>query len=228
MDPRHPSFHTTTCAHCTSGAGAGGTGSGRSAGISTCTGATETSWGIFCCAGGDLRALAGFDFAVAVFAAGFAGADFFARRFRFASAAISAAADSAQLEELRVLYLGRKSELTTILRGIADLPAEERGPVGGGANQARQELEAQLESRAADLDAAELEEQLVEDRIDVTLPGAPPRPVGHTHLITRTTWSLGKHRQRPQDPPGSCGRAAPRSSPRRVSRGSAGRVRRAR
>jgi len=104
-----------------------------------------------------------------------------------ASAAISAAADTAQLEELRVLYLGRKSELTTILRGIADLPAEERGPVGGGANQARQELEAQLESRAADLDAAELEERLVEDRIDVTLPGSPSRPVGHTHLITRTT-----------------------------------------
>jgi phenylalanyl-tRNA synthetase alpha chain len=104
-----------------------------------------------------------------------------------ASAAIGAAAGTAELEELRVRYLGRKSELTTILRGIADLPAEERGPVGSGANKARQELEGLLESRAAALDATELEQRLGEDRVDVTLPGAPARPVGHTHLITRTT-----------------------------------------
>jgi phenylalanyl-tRNA synthetase alpha chain len=104
-----------------------------------------------------------------------------------ASAEIGAAGGTAELEELRVRYLGRKSELTAILRGIADLPAEERGPVGGGANQARQELESLLESRAAVLDAVELECRLAEDRIDVTLPGAPARPVGHTHLITRTT-----------------------------------------
>ena len=51
------------------------------------------------------------------------------------TAAIAAAADSAALEELRVHYLGRKSELTSILRGIADLPAEERGPVGAGRQQ---------------------------------------------------------------------------------------------
>ena len=63
------------------------------------------------------------------------------------AAAIAAAPDSATLEELRVRFLGRKSELTSILRGIADLPAEERGPVGAGANSARKELEAALESR---------------------------------------------------------------------------------
>ena len=44
-----------------------------------------------------------------------------------ATAAIEAAAGTAELEELRVRYLGRKAELTTILRGIAELPAEERG-----------------------------------------------------------------------------------------------------
>ena len=54
-----------------------------------------------------------------------------------ASAAIESAPGTAELEELRVRYLGRKAELTTILRGIADLPAEERGEVGGGANRAR-------------------------------------------------------------------------------------------
>lgn len=101
--------------------------------------------------------------------------------------AIEGAADSAALEELRVRYLGRKAELTTILRGIAELPQEERGPVGGNANRARKELEALLEARAEQLDASELEARLAGDRIDVTLPGAPPRPVGHAHLIARTT-----------------------------------------
>jgi len=104
-----------------------------------------------------------------------------------AGAAIEIAASSAELEELRVRYLGRKAELTSVLRGIAELPQEERGQVGGAANKARQELEALLGSSAARLDASELEAKLVTDRIDVTLPGAPPRPVGHAHLIARTT-----------------------------------------
>ena len=104
-----------------------------------------------------------------------------------AEAAIAAAPGTAELEELRVRCLGRKSELTSILRGIGELPAEEKGPVGAGANQARQALEALLERRAAELDSSELEARLAIDRIDVTLPGAPARPVGHTHLITRTT-----------------------------------------
>jgi phenylalanyl-tRNA synthetase alpha chain len=101
--------------------------------------------------------------------------------------AIVDASTSAALEELRVRYLGRKAELTQILRGIAQLPPEERGPVGGAANKARKELEALIEASAERLDAAELDAKLVADRIDVTMPGAPPRPVGHQHLITRTT-----------------------------------------
>jgi len=104
-----------------------------------------------------------------------------------ATSAIGAADSSAALEELRVRYLGRKAELTMILRGIAELPPQERGAVGGTANKARKELEALLEESAARIDASELESKLVEDRIDVTLPGAPPRPVGHAHLIARTT-----------------------------------------
>jgi phenylalanyl-tRNA synthetase alpha chain len=104
-----------------------------------------------------------------------------------AEAAIGAAAGSAELEQLRVRYLGRKAELTTILRGIAELPAEERGKVGGGANRARKALEELLGRRAGEVDAAELEARLASDRIDVTLPGAPARPAGHLHLITRTT-----------------------------------------
>ena len=104
-----------------------------------------------------------------------------------AAAAIEVAAGTAELEELRVRYLGRKAELTTILRGIADLPEAERGEVGSGANRARNELETQLERRAAELDASELEARLAGDGIDVTLPGDPARPAGHLHLLTRTT-----------------------------------------
>ncbi|HEX5761560.1 MAG TPA: phenylalanine--tRNA ligase subunit alpha [Solirubrobacterales bacterium] len=104
-----------------------------------------------------------------------------------AAAAVGAAGGTADLEALRVRYLGRKAELTTILRGIAELPQEERGKVGAAANRARQALEELIERRSAELDATEMEARLASDRIDVTLPGAPARPAGHPHLITRTT-----------------------------------------
>jgi phenylalanyl-tRNA synthetase alpha chain len=104
-----------------------------------------------------------------------------------AAAAIEAAPGTAELEQLRVRHLGRKAELTAILRGIAELPEAERGEVGGGANRVRKSLEALLEERAAALDAAELEQRLSNDLVDVTLPGAPPRPAGHLHLVARTT-----------------------------------------
>jgi phenylalanyl-tRNA synthetase alpha chain len=103
-----------------------------------------------------------------------------------AEAAVAAAADPAQLEELRVRYLGRKSELTGVLRGIRDLPPEERGPVGQAANHVRQALEGLIASREAALENADLERRLVEDRIDVTLPGDPPQPPGFLHLVTQT------------------------------------------
>jgi phenylalanyl-tRNA synthetase alpha chain len=103
-----------------------------------------------------------------------------------ASAAIAAAADTDELERLRVRYLGRKSELTSILRGIADLDPAERGPVGAGANQARTALEAELEARAAELEAAELESSLAAGAIDVTMPGAPPAPSAAQSLLVRT------------------------------------------
>jgi phenylalanyl-tRNA synthetase alpha chain len=103
-----------------------------------------------------------------------------------AEEAIAGAADTAALEELRVRYLGRKAELTTILRGISDLPSDERGPVGKAGNEARVGLEQLLESRLGELDSAEVLAQLGSDRVDVTLPGAPARLPGHLHLVTRT------------------------------------------
>jgi phenylalanyl-tRNA synthetase alpha chain len=99
--------------------------------------------------------------------------------------AIAAAGTTAELEELRVRLLGRKSELTAALRSIGELPPEERGPVGKAANEVRQALEGLLAERTAELEAAELDRRLAADRIDVTLPGDPPLPSGHLHLVTQ-------------------------------------------
>ncbi len=103
-----------------------------------------------------------------------------------AEGAILTAAGGEALEELRVRYLGRKAELPQILRGVRELPAEERGAVGKAANQARQELEALIEQRAALLAGEQLQRSLREERLDVTLPGAPPQPVGRLHVLTAT------------------------------------------
>jgi len=103
-----------------------------------------------------------------------------------AEAAVAGAPSSAALEELRVRYLGRKAELPNLLRGVAQLPPEERGTVGRAANQARQGLEALIEARGQELEAQELDTRLAQDRIDVTLPGEPPQPVGRIHLVTQT------------------------------------------
>ena len=99
--------------------------------------------------------------------------------------AIAAAGTTAELEELRVRLLGRKSELTATLRSIGELPPAERGPVGKQANEVRQALERLLAERTAELEAAELDRRLAEDRIDVTLPGDPPLPTGHLHLVSQ-------------------------------------------
>src|SRR3989440_10097295 len=103
-----------------------------------------------------------------------------------ASAAIGGAASTDELEQLRVRYLGRKAELTQILRGIAELTPDERGPVGKAGNEVRAALEALLEGRGAELDASELGARIAEDAIDVTLPGAPSTPAGAQNPLIRT------------------------------------------
>ena len=103
-----------------------------------------------------------------------------------AQSEIRAASSLDALEELRVRYLGRKAELPQILRGVRDLPSEERGAVGKAANVARQELEALIERCTAQLSERELQRSLGEERLDVTLPGAPPQPVGRLHVLTAT------------------------------------------
>jgi phenylalanyl-tRNA synthetase alpha chain len=103
-----------------------------------------------------------------------------------AEQALGAASSTEDVEQVRVRFLGRKAELPNLLRGVAGLPPEERGTVGRAANEARKALEGLVEQRAAALQAAELDERLAADRVDVTLPGAPAQPVGRLHLLTAT------------------------------------------
>src|SRR5437588_5434275 len=103
-----------------------------------------------------------------------------------AEAAIAAATDSQALEEARIRYLGRKAELPNLLRGVAQLPPDQRAATGKAANQARQALERAIEARGGELAAAELDARLVEDRADITLPADPMPAIGRLHLMTRT------------------------------------------
>jgi phenylalanyl-tRNA synthetase alpha chain len=103
-----------------------------------------------------------------------------------AQEAIAAAASSAALEAVRIRFLGRKAELPNLLRSVAELPPQERAATGKAANQARQALEAAIERKAQELAAAELDAQLVQDRVDVTLPADPLPAIGRLHLMTRT------------------------------------------
>lgn len=105
---------------------------------------------------------------------------------RAGEAEVSAATTTDALEQARVRWLGRRAELPNMLRGVAQLPPEQRGPVGKAANEARKALEALIDERNAELAAAELDVQLAADRVDVTLPGAPLPPAGGLHLLTQT------------------------------------------
>jgi phenylalanyl-tRNA synthetase alpha chain len=101
-------------------------------------------------------------------------------------AAIAEAPGTAELEEVRVRFLGRKAELPRLLRGVAQLAPDERATVGRAANEARRALEAAIAARQAQLEAAELDARLAADVVDVTLPGSPAMPPGRLHLVTAT------------------------------------------
>ena len=98
--------------------------------------------------------------------------------------AIGRAASSAELEALRVRYLGRQGALTQLLRSLGTLPAAERPLVGAAANEAKRELEALLDARLADTQARERRQQREHERVDLTLPGRRP-PLGAVHPLTR-------------------------------------------
>jgi phenylalanyl-tRNA synthetase alpha chain len=101
-----------------------------------------------------------------------------------ALAAVATADTTTELESVRVGYLGRSAELTEIKKSIRDLPLEDRKPVGAASNLATREIEAALAERLEKLSAAEREEKLRAEAVDVTLPGTP-YPKGSLHPSMR-------------------------------------------
>ena len=99
---------------------------------------------------------------------------------RQALAAMQAAGDSAQLDALRVQYLGKKGELTALLKQMGKLSPEERPVMGQLANEVRAALESALEAQGKVLEAQALEQRLQAEAVDVTIPGARP-VLGHKH-----------------------------------------------
>ncbi|WP_294514493.1 phenylalanine--tRNA ligase subunit alpha [uncultured Intestinimonas sp.] len=97
-----------------------------------------------------------------------------------ALAAFEAAGDSAALDALRVQYLGKKGELTAVLKQMGKLSAEERPAMGQLANEVRAALEEALERRGKELEAKALEDRLKAEALDVTIPGKPYK-AGHRH-----------------------------------------------
>ena len=101
-----------------------------------------------------------------------------------ALAALDAADTPAALEELRVKLLGKKGELTAVLKQMGKLSAEERPVMGQLANSVRAQIEQKLEDRKAAIHAAVLEAKLAAEAIDVTIPGETV-PLGHQHPMNQ-------------------------------------------
>ena len=96
------------------------------------------------------------------------------------AAAIARASDMETLENLRVKYLGKKGELTILLKQMGKLTAEERPVIGKLANEVRAELEDALEARKTALAEKLLDARMRAEAVDVTLPGQPLQ-IGHRH-----------------------------------------------
>ena len=92
--------------------------------------------------------------------------------------AIASATSVSELDDARVTYLGRKSALKLALRDVRDRES------GMALNAAREAIEQAVAARQAELERAELDRTIAEDRVDVTLPGTP-HPRGHLHLVTQ-------------------------------------------
>ena len=96
--------------------------------------------------------------------------------------------NDADIEALRVRYLGKKGELTAVLRGMGKLSAEERPLIGQLANEVRADIEAAIEERRQEMQERLLELKLKKERIDVTLPAEGE--MGHIHPLTMTQREL--------------------------------------
>ena len=94
--------------------------------------------------------------------------------------ALDAVSDSNELEALRVRFLGKKGELTAVLKTMGTLSAEERPVFGQAANSVREAIEQKLEQARQELKAKALDAKLRAEAIDITIPGTPVE-LGHRH-----------------------------------------------
>ena len=95
------------------------------------------------------------------------------------------------LKDLRVKYLGKKGQMTDILRGMGSLPAEERPKVGQMVNEVKKVLEEAIAAKTEVLEAEALKQRLASEKVDITLPGRKPQ-CGHLHPITLTMREIKK------------------------------------
>ena len=100
-----------------------------------------------------------------------------------ASEAFREAKEIKDVDELKVKYLGKKGELTRLLKDLGRLSAEERPIIGQFANDVRQDIETMLEETKKRLTAAEMERRMEKEKIDVTMPGKA-QPEGHKHPMS--------------------------------------------
>jgi phenylalanyl-tRNA synthetase alpha chain len=98
---------------------------------------------------------------------------------------IAAAASLDALEQLRVKLLGRNGSISLLMRGLGQVPPEQRREVGAKLNALKDEVGRHLEERKAALSEAALDQKLAAERADVTLPVMPP-PTGRIHPISQT------------------------------------------
>lgn len=103
-----------------------------------------------------------------------------------ALAKLAEIADEKTLNDLRVAVLGKKGELTDILKGMKDLTNEERPKIGALANELRDEITGLLESKKTVIEAAIITQKLANESLDVTLPGKKVAK-GNRHILTQTT-----------------------------------------
>ena len=97
---------------------------------------------------------------------------------------IAKSESSKELNDLRVKYLGKKGELTSILRGMGELSPEERPKMGALVNSAKQEVENEIQEKEKELAKKELQERLEKEEIDITLPSQKIRR-GSKHPLNR-------------------------------------------
>jgi phenylalanyl-tRNA synthetase alpha chain len=103
-----------------------------------------------------------------------------------ALARIEASGTTGELEQVRVEVLGKKGSLTALLRGMGQIPQEERAATGAAVNRVRDAVEAALALRQEALAAAELDARINAEALDITLPGRA-YPIGTQHLISKLT-----------------------------------------